>query len=123
MLNPQTIGGGFMVEVSEGAIKKIKQFLEEQEGPGAIRILMTEGGWRGPYLVLGLDKQKENDQVFEKEGVTFVIEKTLLDKARSVKIDYVESAMGSGYTLKSDLLKDIFEGCEAPLCQTCYPHG
>jgi iron-sulfur cluster assembly accessory protein len=112
-----------MVEVSEEAIKKIKQFLEEQEGLQSIRILMTEGGWRGPYLVMELDEPKENDHVFTEGGVTFLVEKTLLDKAKTVKIDYVHSAMGSGYTLKSDLLKDIVEGCETNICQTCFPHG
>ena len=114
-----------MVEVSEEAIKKIKQFLEQQEGPQprSIRILMTEGGWKGPYLVMELDEPKENDHVFTESGVTFLIEKTLLDRAKSVKIDYVHSAMGSGYTLKSHLLKDNGEECETKICQTCYPHS
>ena len=112
-----------MIEASEEAIKKIKQFLEEQEGPESVRILMTEGGWRGPYLVLALDEPKENDQVFMEGGVTFLIEKTLLDRAKFVKIDHVDSPTGSGYTLKSDLLKDTVEACETNICQTCYPHG
>jgi iron-sulfur cluster assembly accessory protein len=112
-----------MVEASEEALKKIKQFLEEQEKPKPIRILVTEGGWRGPYLVMELDEPKDNDQVFTEGGVTFIIEKTLLDKTKSVKIDYVHSAMGSGYTLRSELLKDLAEGCETHLCQTCSPHG
>ena len=112
-----------MVEVSEEAMKRIKQFLEEQEEARPIRILMTEGGWRGPYLVMALDQQKENDRVFTEGGVTFLIENKLLDKAKSVRIDYVRSPMGSGYTLRSELFKDIVEGCETDICQTCYPHG
>jgi iron-sulfur cluster assembly protein len=112
-----------MIEVGEEAIKKIKQFLEEQEKVRPIRILTTEGGWRGPYLVMELDDLKENDLVFVEGGVKFLIDKRLLDRAKYVKIDYVHSAMGSGYTLKSDLLKDILGECEAPVCQTCSPHG
>ncbi len=112
-----------MVQATDEAIKKIKQFLDEQQGPRSIRILMTEGGWRGPYLVLETDEQKQNDQVFRQGDVTFLIDKDLLSKAKYVNIDYVNSAMGSGYTLKSDLLKDIVDQCESPICQTCSPHG
>jgi HesB-like selenoprotein len=112
-----------MVEAGEKAMEKIKQFLKEQEMPKPIRVLMTEGGWRGPYLVMALDDQKETDKVFTQDDVTFVIDKALLDKAKHVKIDYVESALGPGYVLKSDLLKGIVGECEDHVCQTCYPHG
>lgn len=112
-----------MIEASEEAIRKIKQFLEEQEKPRPIRVLTTEGGWRGPYLVMALDERKENDVAFTEGGVEFLIDRGLLDKARYVKIDYVHSPMGSGYTLKSDLLKDVLGECETPVCQTCSPHG
>lgn len=112
-----------MVEAGEKAMEKIKQFLREQEAPKPIRVLMTEGGWRGPYLVMALDDRKETDKVFTQDDVTFVIDTALLDKAQHVRIDYVESAMGPGYVLKSDLLRDIVQGCEEHVCQTCYPHG
>jgi len=39
--------------------------------------------------------------------VTFLIGKSLLDKAKTVKIDYVHSPMGSDYTMRSDLFKDL----------------
>jgi hypothetical protein len=35
-----------MFEVSEKASEVIKQFLQGQQGPQSIRLLMTEGGWR-----------------------------------------------------------------------------
>jgi hypothetical protein len=37
-----------MFEVGEEASEKIKQFLEGREGLQTIRVLMTEGDWRGP---------------------------------------------------------------------------
>lgn len=49
-----------MFEVREEAAEKIKQFLEGRKGIQSIRILMTEGGWKGPYLVMALDEQKDN---------------------------------------------------------------
>jgi Fe-S cluster assembly iron-binding protein IscA len=53
-----------MFEVSEGASEKIRKFLEEDEGLKFIRVLMTEGGWRGLYLVMALDEQKPDAEVF-----------------------------------------------------------
>jgi len=95
-----------MFEVSEEASEKIKRFLEGREGLQPIRILMTEGGWKGPYLVMALDQQKKDDEVFTERGVTFLIERALLERIKSIRIDYTHSTLGSGYTLKSELMKD-----------------
>ena len=110
-----------MFEVSEEASEKIKQFLEGREGLQAIRVLMTEGGWRGPYLVMALDEQKEDDEVFTERGVTFVIEKALFERVKPIRIDYTHSTLGSGYTLESELMKDmkgVSVGCH-DICDSC----
>jgi len=54
---------------------------------------------------MALDEQKENDQVFTEKGVTFIIEKELFDRAQPISIDYVHSTLGSGYKIKSELMK------------------
>ena len=110
-----------MFEVSGEASEKIKQFLEGREGLQTIRVLMTEGGWRGPYLVMALDEQKEDDEVFTERGVTFVVEKALFERVKPIRIGYTHSTLGSGYTLESELMKgmkgvsvgchDIFDNC------------
>ncbi len=110
-----------MFEVSEEASENIKQFLEGSEGLQAIRVLMTEGGWRGPYLVMALDEPKEDDEVFTERGVTFVIEKTLFERVKPIRIAYTHSTLGSGYTLESELMKDVKGvnvGCHE-ICSSC----
>ncbi len=110
-----------MFEVSEEASEKIKQFLEGREGLQAIRVLMTEGGWKGPYLVMALDEQKEDDEVFTERGVTFVIEKELFERVRAIRIGYTHSTVGSGYTLESELMrgvKGVSVGCHE-ICNSC----
>lgn len=107
-----------MFEVTDRALEMIKKFQEGSEGPRSIRILMTEGGWKGPYLVMALDNQKEDDQVFTVKDVTFLVAKSLLDQVKPITVDYVESALGPGYTLKSGLLKDLGGICSS-ICESC----
>lgn len=111
-----------MFKVSEEASKKVKEFLAEQKAVQPIRILMTEGGWKGPFLVMAMDSQKEDDEVFVDQGVTYVIEKKLFDKAKPITLDYVHSGFGSGYILNSELLKHwkggVFGGCRN-ICESC----
>jgi Fe-S cluster assembly iron-binding protein IscA len=67
---------------------------------------MTEGGWKGPYLVMALDEQKENDDVFTVKDVTFIVENKLFERVKPIYIGYTHSTLGSGFTLKSELMKD-----------------
>jgi Fe-S cluster assembly iron-binding protein IscA len=110
-----------MFEVSEEASEKIKQFLEGHAEFQAIRVLMTEGGWRGPHLVMAMDKQKEDDEVFTERGVTFIIEKSLFERVKPIRVGYTHSTLGSGYTLESELMKDmkgVSVGCHE-ICSSC----
>jgi Fe-S cluster assembly iron-binding protein IscA len=110
-----------MFEVSEEASEKIRQFLEGREGPQSIRILMTEGGWKGPYLVMALDERKEDDEVFTAKGVTFLVEKALFERVKPIRIGYTHSTLGSGYTIESELMKDakgVGVGCH-DICNSC----
>lgn len=50
-----------------------------------------------------LDGAREEDEVVNKDGSSFVINKELLKRVQPVKIDFVETDMGSGYTISSSL--------------------
>jgi len=102
-----------MFEVSERASEVIKQFLKDQRGSQPIRLLMTEGGWKGTYLVMALDDQRENDRIFTEKGVMFIIENELFDRVKPISIDWVESALGSGYKIKSELMKGSIFECDS----------
>lgn len=111
-----------MFEVTEEASEKIKQFLSGEEAK-PIRILMTEGGWKGPHLVMALDEQKEDDEAFTDRGVTFVVEKGLFERVKPIRIGYTHSTLGAGYTLESNLnkgMKGVNVGCHE-ICNSCDP--
>lgn len=110
-----------MFGVSEEAIQKIKQFLAEQQTSQAIRILMDEGGWKGPHLIMALDAQKEDDEVFNDSGVTFIIEKSLFERAKPIHIGYTHSILGAGYTFQSEFMKAARGAASSchEICQSC----
>jgi Fe-S cluster assembly iron-binding protein IscA len=58
---------------------------------------------------MALDEPRENDESFENSGISYVIEKDLLDRVQPVKVDYVSSAYGSGFKIDSGLVSG--SGC------------
>jgi len=67
-------------------------------------------------LGLALDESKEDDEVFNEQGIKYVMSKSLFEKVKPVEIDYVQSAHGAGFKLSSNL--DGGEGCGSS-CSTC----
>ena len=54
---------------------------------------------------MALDEPKDDDQVFEESGVTYVINKDLLEQVKPVNVDFVESPRGSGYRITANIAK------------------
>lgn len=52
---------------------------------------------------MALDEPREEDFVYEKDGITFMIEKDLLEKVRPVKVDFSETTGAGGYNITSNL--------------------
>jgi iron-sulfur cluster assembly protein len=54
---------------------------------------------------LALDESKEGDEVFNDNGLTFVIESEFFEKIKPVKVDFIESVMGAGFNISSSMEK------------------
>ena len=52
---------------------------------------------------MALDEPQEKDMTFTDKGITFAVEKDLFEKAKPIRIDFVESAGGSGFKITSSL--------------------
>jgi len=59
---------------------------------------------------MALDEPTENDEVFTEAEFTFIIEKSLLEQAKAVNIDYVSNARGQGFVITSGMASDC-SGC------------
>jgi Fe-S cluster assembly iron-binding protein IscA len=52
---------------------------------------------------MALDESQENDLTFIDQGITFVIDKEIFEEVKPIRIDFIESAGGSGFQLISNL--------------------
>jgi len=65
---------------------------------------------------MALDEPKENDEVFSESGVTFLVNKDLLDSVKPISVEFVETPRGSGFAVKSALMN---KGKDDSCCGTC----
>ena len=52
---------------------------------------------------MALDEPRENDETFSEQGITFLVDKELFDDVKPISVDFVESAMGAGFSVTSAL--------------------
>jgi iron-sulfur cluster assembly protein len=52
---------------------------------------------------MALDEPKENDTIFMEQDINFAIDKDLLEKAKPIRLDFVEAGGQSGFKLTSSL--------------------
>ena len=94
-----------MFEVTEKASEMIKDFLKDKDDIPAIRLMLSQGGWSGPSLGLALDELRDGDETFEDRGLTFVVEKEFYEKIKPIKVDYIQTPMGAGFNITSNMPK------------------
>jgi iron-sulfur cluster assembly protein len=57
-------------------------------------------------LGLVLDESGDDDTVITEKEITFMVNKDLLERVKPIKIDFVDTPMGSGFHISSGLKKD-----------------
>jgi Fe-S cluster assembly iron-binding protein IscA len=58
---------------------------------------------------MALDESNEGDELFTRNGLTFMIEKGLYEEVKPIKVDFIETPRGSGYAITSNLKQA--DGC------------
>jgi len=66
---------------------------------------------------MALDEPKKEDEVFDEKGTKFIIDKDLLNQAKPINVDFVETERGSGFKLTSSL-QPTEGGCGSS-CSSC----
>ena len=91
-----------MITMTDVAAEKAKGLLEAEGKPEyGLRIKVVGGGCSGFQYKLALDAQKPGDQVSEKNGVKLLVDPKSFLYLNGAEIDFVDSLMGSGFSLKN----------------------
>jgi iron-sulfur cluster assembly protein len=65
---------------------------------------------------MALDESQGNDEVFTDRGITYLVDKSLLEEVKPINLDFTETAQGSGFKLTSSLAAG--DGCGGS-CSGC----
>jgi iron-sulfur cluster assembly protein len=91
-----------MVTLTEIATKKVGEFLATQEQPEAgLRVAVKGGGCSGFQYQLALDEARDDDKVFEHEGIRILVDAQSLQYVDGSTVDYTESLMGAGFQVNN----------------------
>jgi iron-sulfur cluster assembly protein len=91
------------ITLSDKAVEKIGELLAGQsEGnEQALRVAVRGGGCSGFQYALAFDKPKEDDNVFEVDGVAVVVDKVSMQFVFGSEVDYVEGLQGAGFQVNN----------------------
>lgn len=103
-----------MFEVSQKAIKKIDQILNERLPAGSIRLMAVSGGCAGTSLDLFFDEATDADVCLEQDNIDFIIDKALYEEAKPIFIDYSDNPVTPGFMVSSSL--DAADACGSCAC-------
>jgi iron-sulfur cluster assembly protein len=93
-----------MVMLTDIAAEKVRTFIASQEtanGNVGLRVGVRGGGCSGFQYALALDERGDEDQVFEHQGITVIVDPASLQYVDGSTVDYAESMMGSGFEVQN----------------------
>jgi len=92
-----------MISLSPQALEHVKQLMQqEQQAGAALRVGVKGGGCSGLSYVMGFETTvREQDQVFEQDGVKIVVDPKSLLYLDGTFIEYQGGLGGQGFAFKN----------------------
>ncbi len=91
------------VTLTAGAIREIRKLMEQEgfDTTQVLRVGVKGGGCSGMSYVLGFDHQQENDQSFEIEGISCVMNRSHEIYLYGMQVDWLDGLNNRGFTFKN----------------------
>lgn len=84
-----------MLTITPTALEIIKKYLAEHQITSSVRVLAQQG-CSGPGLALAVDEERGGDTSFVEGGLTFLVDKNLLQACGEITVDYVDACSTGG---------------------------
>src|ERR687890_2533781 len=92
---------GAAVTITDTAAEKIRDLVAANAADQALRVAVRGGGCSGFQYALALDARKDDDHVFEHNGVAVVVDKVSMQFVFGSQVDYVEGLQGAGFQVNN----------------------
>lgn len=91
-----------MVNISENAIRKIKDIMSDEPSTSRLRVFVQGGGCSGFQYGFTIDDQKTDDDFEITAGeLTVLVDSMSSQYLQGAEIDYIESLAGSQFSIKN----------------------
>ncbi len=92
-----------MVTLTDIAAEKVRGFLapQETEGEVGLRVGVRGGGCSGFQYALALDEKRDDDLVFDYDGIRLIVDPASMRYVDGSQVDYTESLMGAGFEVNN----------------------
>ena len=92
-----------MVTLTDIAAEKVRGFLAQQEAEGDIglRVGVRGGGCSGFQYALALDEKRDDDVVFDYDGIRLIVDPASMRYVDGSQVGYAESLMGAGFEVNN----------------------
>ncbi len=93
-----------MITFTDRGAEKVKEFLAAQGADvstSGLRVGVRGGGCSGFQYALALDEKRDDDHVFDHEGIRLLVDPASLQYVDGSQVDYTESLMGSGFEVNN----------------------
>ncbi|MDQ4048735.1 MAG: iron-sulfur cluster insertion protein ErpA [Actinomycetota bacterium] len=94
-----------MVTLTDIAADKVRAFLTQQQTETGdevgLRVGVRGGGCSGFQYALALDEKRDDDHVFDHQGIRLLVDPASLQYVDGSQVDYTESLMGSGFEVNN----------------------
>lgn len=91
-----------MVSLTETAVEKVNEIIEQEKQQGkALRIYVEGGGCSGFQYGFSFDEQREGDEVVEYKGFNLLIDPFSMHYLQSAEVDFVDGLYGAGFRINN----------------------
>ena len=91
------------ITLSPKAVEKIGELLGSQADGSdqALRVAVRGGGCSGFQYALAFDRVKDDDHVFEVDGVAVIVDKVSMQFVFGSEVDFIEGLQGAGFQVNN----------------------
>lgn len=89
-----------MISITDKGAEKIRDFLAQQDASldtAGLRVGVRGGGCSGFQYALAFDQVRDDDEVFEAQGIKVLVDRQSLPYVKGSTIDFVDGLQGAGF--------------------------